>query len=304
MKNYVVFPLSLIEETIRILQDNGAVFQRSADLWPAAAGLRSRWDYLREYAEWQSGGHRLGPVSFGAWCARRFARRRLRRLLGLNPASATPAGRPVVFLQHDADRNPVNTVRVMELEQRLGATSSNYFFRRRAPRYAGDDEPYEPDIKALQALEKAGLEIGYHLNALELAGYDLEAGWRIIAEDVEYFRQHFTLRSFVPHGGEPGPEGENNHWVEHRDCLADLVWAYGGRGIGSDIVWSDGSLECAGSIQLEDPREVARRVRGRMRVRFLFHPQYYGDVLRNELGNCGVTRTDWWRGLWPGHKPA
>jgi hypothetical protein len=291
--NHAVFPPSLIAETIAILQANGARFVTPSDFLPAAAALRSRWDYLREHAAWHTG--RSDPLSHLAWCIERVVRRRLLK----HPAErlARP-GRPEVFLQHDADRNPENTVRVLQLERSLGAVSAAYFFRERHPRWPGDHEPYELDLGALQELERDGFEIGYHLNGPERAGYDPAAGWRLIREDLAFFRSHFRLRSFVPHGGVPGPDGKNNHDIPHRDELADLIWFYNGRGLGADLGWSDGLLECPASIDLPDPREIARRVRGRLRARFLFHPQYYGDTLRPNLEDVGVTRTGWWRALW------
>lgn len=292
--NHVVFPLSLIAETVTILQGNGARFVTPAHFLPTAARLRSRWDYLREHAAWHTG--RSDFISHLAWCVDRVVRR---RLLKRSAESLARPGRPEVFLQHDADRNPENTLRVLRLERSLGAVSSAYFFRERSPRWPGDSEPYDLDIPAMQELERDGFEIGYHLNGPERARYDPDAGWRIIRDDLAFFRRHFHLRSFVPHGGLPGPHGENNHLIPHRDELADLIWFYNGRGLGADLGWSDGMLECPASTSLVDPRELARRVQGRVRARFLFHPQYYGDTLRPNLEDVGVVHTAWWRALWP-----
>jgi len=292
--NHVIFPLSLIAETITILQSNRARFVTPAHFLPLAARLRTRWDYLREHAAWHTG--RSDPLSHLAWCIDRVVRR---RLLKRSAESLVRPGPPEVFLQHDADRNPENTLRVLQLEQSLGVTSSAYFFRVRSPRWLGDEEPYDLDIPAMQEFERGGFEIGYHLNGPERAGYDPDQAWRFIREDLEFFRTHFRLRSFVPHGGLPGPDGANNHHIPHRGELADLIWFYNGRGLGADLGWSDGLLECPASEHLLDPRDLARRVRGHLRARFLFHPQYYGDTLRPNLDDVGVTRTAWWRALWP-----
>lgn len=295
-KDYTIFPTSLVEETIRILQANGAEFARAADFWPEAARLRTLHDRLREYAQWQTG--RSGRLAFLWWCAERLVRRRLLRLAGKDPSAAAPDGRPVVFLHHDADSHPDLTMGLMELEQRLGVVSSAYFFRRRACRHPADVEPYDLDLEAMKRLERAGFEIGCHINGPELANYRWEEGWRIVREDVAFFRANFQLRSFVPHGGRNGPNGENNHHIKHRDCLEDLIWFYSGAGLSCDVNWSDGMVEYPDSDDIKDPREVARSVRGRMRAHFLFHPQYYGARYCEDWKNAGVVRTAWWQGLW------
>ena len=206
-----------------------------------------------------------------------------------------PRGFARVLLQHDADRNPGNTVAVMELEKRLGVVSSNYFFRERAERGPDDKEPYDLDVPCLQSLERDGFEIGYHLNGPELENYDPARAAERVRSDVAWFRERFHLRSFVPHGGRVGPRGEENCTWPPDSCLDDLLWYYCGRGIVADVIWSDGSLESPESESLEDPREVARRVTGHQRARFLFHPQYYGTELRPNLEGVGVTQTRWWR---------
>lgn len=146
-RNYTLFPLRLITETAETLRANGASFARYKDFVDATA-CRTRLDYLREYAWWQSGAK--GRAGFAWWLGNRILRRRLARL-GLIK-SAAPAGTPVVIFQHDADRHPANTTRVMTLEREHGVVSSCYFFRRRCSRWAGDEEPYDLDIPMMQDL--------------------------------------------------------------------------------------------------------------------------------------------------------
>lgn len=292
--NHVIFPLSLTTETIEILKMKGAMFRRPADLWPSAARLRSRLDYEMEFAGWKAGStrwYRKWPLLAARMYQRVWRSARIPRLLGA-------AGVPEVFLQHDADRNPENTITVMQAERALGVASACYFFRHRASRWPGDTERYELDVATLQLLEAKGFEIGYHLNGPELEDYDDERGWGRIRADVAFFRERFSLRSFVSHGGRPGPAGRNNDHIVHADCLSDQIWFYNGKGVVTDVSWSDGELECAASRSLQDPREVARGLTGRMRARFLFRPQYYGSTLRTKLGGVGVVETDWWQQLW------
>lgn len=293
--NYVLFPISLIEETIEILRANGATFALPRELAEGVRGPRSRLEYYREYAEWRDAAG--GPVAFPVWLARRALRRRIPRLFD-RTEEPRAEGSPQVFLQHDADRNPHCTLEVMAAERKRGVRSAAYFFRRRAARWNGDEEPYELDLERLKEFEAAGFEIGYHLNGPELADYDAALGRSIIAQDVAFFREHFCLSSFVPHGGRPGRDGMNNDHIAHDGPLLDLLWFYNGRGPVTDVTWSDGEVEAMSSRGLEDPRVVARRVRGRVRARFLFHPQYYGTSCRPDVEGVGVTHTAWWRELW------
>jgi len=292
--NYTLFPPGLVAETAMILQGNDAQFRCYGDYAPEAASCRTKVDYIREYAQWQSGSS--GWLGFTWWAGQRFLRRRLARA-GLIKPAVIP-GRPTVFFQHDADRHPQNTLRLMELERDRGIVSSCYFFRRRCARWPGDEEDYDLNLAAMKALEQIGFEIGYHQNAYEQADYNEAKAWEIARDDVAFFRRHFNLRSFVPHGGKRGPSGENNHQLAHRDCFDGLLWAYDSRGLASDHVWSDGHAEHATECRLPDPRVLAARVRGRVRAIFLFHPQYYGDTLRPDWAEFAISRLPWWRSLW------
>jgi hypothetical protein len=294
--NHTIFPVRLIEETIAILKEKQAHFALPRDLPASLRGAQTRLEYLREYATWRDGVK--GALPFGLWLVRRLISRRLPRTLGRYVKHGYPAGTPHVFLQHDADRNPSQTIRVLESENLLGVRSAAYFFRERAPRWIGDHESYVLPIEQMQEFERLGFEIGYHLNAPELVNYEPIAARRRLSEDVEFFKSNFRLTSFVPHGGRYGANGENNHLINHDGPIADLLWFYNGRGPITDITWSDGVVEAPESRTLEDPRAVAKRVDGRMRVRFLFHPQYYGHTLRSNLEGVGVTHTAWWRSLW------
>lgn len=205
---------------------------------------------------------------------------------------------PSVVLHHDADRQPHKTVDMMQLEARLGVVSSSYFFVKRCARWAGDEEPYEVDFATLRALEERGFEIGYHLNAMERAGYDPARAEVVAAADIALLRQKINLRSFVPHGGVPGPGGVNNEHTPYTGELASLLWVYSGRGFVNDFLWSDGYAEGEPALKLRDPRTVASALRGRMRGHFLMHPQYYGHTLRPDWETLPISRLPWWRALW------
>lgn len=293
LPNYTLFPRRLVVETAEILRASGATFGRYGD-FSSWAHCRTRIDYLREFAFWQAGVRsRLGLV---VWAMGRFLRRRVAR--ALRRPMPYRNGSPLVFFQHDADRLPELTLMLMDLEQLHRVISSCYFFKERSPSFPGDDEPYVLDVARMQRFESLGFEIGYHQNAFERADYDVVRALAIARDDVAFFRAHFNLRSFVPHGGIRGRNGENNNCLPHADCFSGLLWAYNTRGLATDFVWSDGHVEFPGPCNLEDPRSVASRVRGKARAQFLFHPEYYGDILRPDWRKFSISRSMWWRQLW------
>ncbi len=208
-----------------------------------------------------------------------------------NQAQGRP---PVVLLHHDADHTPYKTVDLMEYEHSLGIRSSAYFFYEQnlSNRY----EPYTLDIKRLQSLENSGFEIGYHLNAYEMAGYELDKAFDLIKRDLDFLEQHFRVTSFVPHGGVPGPFGMNNHLIPHSGVLREYQWPEVGRGISYDYAWSDGMVH---SEQIQDPRDIIRNLDDGQRARLLMHPQYYGDKLSHRHEKYPLlAKEKWWRELW------
>jgi hypothetical protein len=294
---YTLFPFSLVERLVAALRVQGARFECFADRPIAGESCGSVVNYAREYSRYKTGSALL-PVAAVATVFNRVARRAPRfaavsRLMGWRRPRV-----PAVVLHHDADRQPHKTVDMMRLEQRLGVVSSSYFFVRRCARWPGDIEPYEVDFEALRSLEEAGFEVGYHLNAAEQVGYDWSRAAEVAEADLELFRREVNLRSYVPHGGVPGPGGVNNEHTPRTGSLSSLVWAYNGRGFINDVAWSDGYAEGAPALKLADPIEVARRLNGRMRGHFLLHPQYYGHKLRPDWADFPISRVPWWRALW------
>jgi hypothetical protein len=247
----------------------------------------------REYLWWKYG--TTLPVSWrAAWAVSR-ANRVLTRRLPTGLASRTGRRQPLqAILQHDADRQPYKTVEMLERERRLGVRSSAYFFYERHV-WDDDYEPYLVDVPALQALERDGFEIGYHLNAYELAGYDDTAVDALVERDLRWFAERFNLRSFVPHGGVSGPGGRNNFNVPRRGTLQRLMWAYDRRGVLVDGRWSDGY---AWTQPLPDPRVLARQAPDGARLHILMHPQYYGTELSPIWLDRPIATQRWWRDLW------
>ncbi|MBL8890167.1 MAG: hypothetical protein JNL67_09320 [Planctomycetaceae bacterium] len=186
------------------------------------------------------------------------------------------------------------TVRLMQFEQSLGVRSSCYFFRKSS--YGPPtEESYDIDFSTLRHLESIGFEIGYHFNAYENVRYDLEEVTTEIETDLEYWSSNVRLRTFVPHGGRPGPNREGNSDLGFHESLQHLAWVYSGNGVCVDLNWSDGHVEFE---TVKDPREVARAAVNGSQIHFLFHPQYYGDDLSEMWLDRPISKERWWRRLW------
>lgn len=300
------FPLSLVGEVTDILRRRGCEFRRYRDFHvPLFTPRLDRLSYQIEYLQFSGHGAETRSVCVAA---SKLLLRKLRSLIRLLAKGRTSGGagaqstlrlthraprNPVAIFQHDADQQPYKTVDMMLYEAELGVVSSSYFFVKQN----GDPgtEPYVVDVERLRDLEVQGFEIGYHLNALELAAYDVDRAFQIIEHDVAWFRERFDLRTFVPHGGRPGPRGENNEMIPYRGILRSYGWAYNGRGVASHHIWSDGHI---GFEPLEDPRALAERVQPGERAIFLMHPQYYGDRLSPAFESLPLARCTWWRELW------
>lgn len=288
---YTIFPISLLRDTIGILKARRAEFTTYKKLSFGGAFDYAVLKYISEYGRFKRGRGDIFSIALAIlerqiMVGRPSFLRSLRCLTGVR--------RPLtVILQHDADRQPEKTQAVMEIEREMGVISANFFFRNEA---YGEGDSYDLDVSGLQALEKYGFEVGYHLNAYELSGYDPVRAQEIADQDVTWFREHFDLKSYVPHSGNKSIDGLNNEHFRQSGLLRDLVWAYNRHSVLTDFGWSDGA---AGLWAIPgDPREFARSVPDGARIRLLMHPQYYGEALCPGWEDLPLSKCDWWRKVW------
>jgi len=286
-----VFPWSLVDDVFDVLDERQVQTLRYCDLattdsW-CGCGLR----YLDEYIQFRTG--RKTPVEFikglVSYAAIRWGDK-LPRLNRMVVARSVRQSHPTVILQHDADLLPEKTCEMMRREEQRGLRSSCYFFVQHAT-----EEDYHLDTASLQAFEQRGFEIGYHQNAFERAHYNKAHAHRLVAQDIEWLKKYFNIRSFVPHGGEPAPDGRNNEHLPKKYALRSLLWAYNGKCILKDYTWSDGDIKKRLPV---DPRVFVRKLVRGSRAMMLIHPQYYGNVLRDDWESLPIAKEKWWRKLW------
>lgn len=295
-----VFPWKLLEDIVLICKRKGCEFRTYSD-YPVKLNMRllDKLAYINEFLIFKSQSKNfdyklnsiLAFISASTLTKLKFngfdwANPKPKRINSKRP--------PVVILSHDADHQPYKTLDMMEFERRLGVVSSAFFFYEQNLK-GNEYDPYTLDLDKLKSLERSGFEIGYHLNAYELADYNLDKAFEIINRDIAWFEQHFKLRSFVPHGGVPGDNNLNNDHIPYQGILRNYTWCYNGLGQGRDLMWTDGYCRYQ---QLRDPREVAKAIEPGDRAVFLMHPQYYGDRLILDYSTIPIAQQEWWQNLW------
>jgi hypothetical protein len=145
-----------------------------------------------------------------------------------------------VILDHHIDASPLETEIMCRWEREAGIRSSVYLFSEctscRAVEGSGTYTLDDLDLDLYRAIERDGFEIGYHQNAVgrareeiegRLVGQEVSDAVRVRArelfgEDVAALRRHFTVSTFIPHGG-----GQGNPLLRDvPETCADLVWTY------------------------------------------------------------------------------
>ena len=189
-----------------------------------------------------------------------------------------------VLLQHDVDSNPALSWHAVKAELDMGVPSNVMLFNRRVDRArfksTGDVTltEYDVDDYLLRLAQQRGFVIGYHQNAYEQSGYDLETAQRVFEEDVAALRKRgFKAEFFSPHGGVYGPGRINNHSLPVPPSLARSVrWVANTRTPRLRGSFSDGGI--SGKRLDPEGRDLRRFVQGWQRgerYRVLLHPQYY-----------------------------
>jgi hypothetical protein len=290
-----IFPWKMLENIVDILKKHKAEFITYSNCKLEESILPDPYKYIREFAGYKLNSDNLFSSAFIA-----FALVFRNKKFGIFSTLAKTLlkhnlhGVPQIIFQHDADRQPYKTLEMMKREKNLGIISSNFFFYQRNV-WDEDKEEYKLEIDELKALESDGFEIGYHLNAYELGKYNLVDTFDILNRDIAFFRDHFNLKGFVPHGGVKGLNGINNESIPHIGILKSLNWYYNGKGIYKDKSWSDGNIYFE---TVSNPMQVASELNAGERMLFLMHPQYYGDKLMKNWEQLPVAKEMWWRELW------
>ena len=110
-----------------------------------------------------------------------------------------------VILRHDVDRKPENALKMAELENRLGITST-YYFRMK-------EDVFKPAI--IKEIASMGHEIGYHYEVLDTAKGDLERAIGIFTKELEEFRKICDVNTICMHGNPLSPWDNRDLWKRY-----------------------------------------------------------------------------------------
>jgi hypothetical protein len=292
MKNIekeTVFPISLADEVFDILLDRDIKILKYNDLDTKKSFCGSKCHYLDEYVRFRTGG--VNPfLVIRAILSYYLLKRHQETYIWLSRQLGRKSFPATVILQHDADVMPERTVDMMKREHAKGIKSSCFVFAQHA-----ENVVYKLPVNELKEFEQYGFEIGYHLNAFERANYNINNAFDLVKEDLDYLSKFFNITSYVPHGGAFSKDGRNNYSLPHKKRLKTLTLAYNGHCLIKESTWSDGGIK----KQIpSDPRVFARSIPDNSRALMLMHPQYYGDILRDDWQTLPISKKKWWRDLW------
>lgn len=195
-----------------------------------------------------------------------------------------------ILLQFDVDGLPNITSKFVCEMMKLGVPANIMIFKRRVNRkllaetgiveetdYPIDDELY---LKA----QSQGFVVGYHSNAVEFAGHDLNKAVEIFRQDLADMRKRFPgLRYFSPHGGVRSAAGLNNNDLPYDEVVNEELgtfWVHNRNAPSFAGGYSDGGVVSrAKKPNLVNLRTALKSWRIGNRYRVLLHPQKYGGDL-------------------------
>ncbi len=108
----------------------------------------------------------------------------------------------VIALRHDVDEQPQNARKMAQVESDLGVKATYYF--RRVPKSD------QPDI--IRKISSMGHEIGYHYEDLSKADGNMEKAIKSFSDNLEYFRQYYSVKTVCMHGSSSSKYDNKDIW--------------------------------------------------------------------------------------------
>ena len=245
------FPLGWYREFLEVIRERGIEVITYDDLFAGSDDWDYRDHYRSEFTHWRR--HRRDPK------------------------------KTYLLIQHDVDNHPFFTQRMAALEAAYGIRSNIFIFRNR---YSANnpDPPYPIDHGFFQAAERAGFVIGYHQNALQLAGFDMERAAERYRADVRALSERYDIRHMVPHGGRgaeiDGVQRHNFDVPMPAELEGRIRWVFNRYGATFKDRWSDGGIR-----RSRDAKRIAKsdiinsflmKLKPGTRNFCLVHPQRWG----------------------------
>jgi len=195
-----------------------------------------------------------------------------------------PKDRPTLIIQHDVDKHPFFTQRMIALEQIYGI-KSNIFMFVQPPGGKVRQLAYQIDHEFFIEAEKLGFVIAYHQDALQLCDFNLEEAAGRFVQDVNHLRSIYQRIEFVvPHGGKGG-EWNGQQVFNYSlgippDLNGNIRWVYNKYGMRMARRWSDGGLRRSTDKKLLKKFDIMNdfldTLKPGTRSFCLVHPQRWG----------------------------
>lgn len=203
-------------------------------------------------------------------------------------SKAKNAGEKGILLQYDVDARPDITHELMKVHIACRVPGNAMVFRQKIFDWKLKrngvlevDDDYTLDFALFERFQKAGGVIGYHCNAFDRSGGNIERAIEILHEDVAALRKHVDLKFFSMHGGHVTPDGMCNARLPVGRYLKNLglTWVHNGHSVYFHTNWADGSASNPRyRSESNDPLDFILSTKAGERSRLLFHPQYYNDL--------------------------
>ncbi|MCP3868557.1 MAG: sulfotransferase [Gammaproteobacteria bacterium] len=198
-----------------------------------------------------------------------------------------------ILLQYDVDARADVTTALMKTHIKYGVPGNAMIFRKKIFDWKLKregiieyDSDYFLDFNTFNEFQKAGGVIGYHCNAFDRSGGNMDRAIEIFHEDVAELRKHLDINYFSMHGGNVTPDGGCNARIDISPYLDQLgmTWVHNGHSLFFHSNWADGSASNPRyRNESSDPLDFILSTNPGQRSRLLFHPQYYNDYINNKF---------------------
>jgi hypothetical protein len=204
--------------------------------------------------------------------------------------------RKIAIVRHDVDRKISNALRMAELEQTLGISSTYYF------RYPST---FKPEI--ITAIRDMGHEIGYHYETLSTAKGDLKKAITLFERELRSLRTVAEIHTICMHGSPLSPYDNRDLWktydfrkfdilgeaylsVKEATYLSDTGRNWSGKHSIRDVMPDRIGMPIPRSVETTDDLIVYIRSRACDSLYLTIHPERW--ALNNREWLMGVL-TDW-----------
>jgi len=152
------------------------------------------------------------------------------------------APRRFILMRHDVDTSPMNSVRIAEIESRMGIKAS-YYFRPNRSTFRS---------RAIEKVGELGHEVGYHYEVLSKCRGDYEKAIGLFGRELASLRALADVRTICMHGVPLSPFVNSDLWkaYDFRDygIVGDAYLS-----VGNDLdYFSDSGRSWSPGIKIKD----------------------------------------------------